>query len=421
MIIKITDYAPKGDIWTASFSAALAALHQAGGGVLWVSAGHYPTGPIELFSDIELHLEPGAFVQFVEDIAAYPLKACQFEGKTEERPSPCLSAYGAHNVSVTGSGTLDGGGAMWWTGHREKTLPHGRPYLLHFEDCCTLRIAGVRLQNSPAWTVHPLRCQDVIVEGITIKNPYDSPNTDGINPESCRHVRIVNCCVDVGDDCITLKAGTEQTTTPPPCENIVIANCCLVHGHGGIVIGSEMSGCVRNVAVTNCIFTGTDRGIRVKTRRRRSGTVENLTFDNLIMENVFCPFVFNMYYSCGTAEKDRWVWEKVPYPVGENTPVFRNIRISHVTVTGACAAAGFLYGLPESPIRNLAISDCLIQMDSAAPAQCPAMMGGLDPMSAQGFFLRNIQGLRISGVQVEGAAGALYNADASVAKFTIVE
>jgi len=107
-----------------------------------------------------------------------------------------------------------------------------------------------------------------------------------------------------------------------------------VHGHGGIVIGSEMSGGVRNVTVTNCVFTGTDRGLRVKTRRRRGGCVENLRLSNLVMERVFCPFVFNMYYSCGTAEKDRWVWEKTPYPVDGGTPAFRNIRINGVTVVG---------------------------------------------------------------------------------------
>ena len=218
----------------------------------------------------------------------------------------------------------------------------------------------------------------------------------------------------VGDDCITLKSGTEETPSPAPCENIVIANCLLVHGHGGIVIGSEMSGGVRNVTVTNCVFTGTDRGLRVKTRRRRGGCVENLRLSNLVMERVFCPFVFNMYYSCGTAEKDRWVWEKTPYPVDGGTPAFRNIRINGVTVVGATASAGFFYGLAESPIDGLSLTDCHIEMARGAAPEKPAMMGNLEPMSARGFFLRNAKNVEFHNVTLKNADGEAYDTDESV-------
>ena len=218
----------------------------------------------------------------------------------------------------------------------------------------------------------------------------------------------------VGDDCITLKSGTEETPSPVPCENIVIANCLLVHGHGGIVIGSEMSGGVRNVTVTNCVFTGTDRGLRVKTRRRRGGCVENLRLSNLVMERVFCPFVFNMYYSCGTAEKDRWVWEKTPYPVDGGTPAFRNIRINGVTVVGATASAGFFYGLAESPIDGLSLTDCHIEMARGAAPEKPAMMGNLEPMSARGFFLRNAKNVEFHNVTLKNADGEAYDTDESV-------
>ena len=218
----------------------------------------------------------------------------------------------------------------------------------------------------------------------------------------------------VGDDCITLKSGTEETPSPVPCENIVIANCLLVHGHGGIVIGSEMSGGVRNVTVTNSVFKGTDRGLRVKTRRRRGGCVENLRLSNLVMERVFCPFVFNMYYSCGTAEKDRWVWEKTPYPVDGGTPAFRNIRINGVTVVGATASAGFFYGLAESPIDGLSLTDCHIEMARGAAPEKPAMMGNLEPMSARGFFLRNAKNVEFHNVTLKNADGEAYDTDESV-------
>ena len=414
MTIDLTQFAPeKGAHWTQAFAAALEALRPEGG-VLRVPAGRYETGPVRLFSHTELRLEPGAVIAFVAEPEAFPLQECQDEGRITRRPQPCLSAFGAQDVAVTGQGVIDGGGAGWWAAHRAGTLQHGRPYLLHFEDCTRLRIQGVHLQNSPAWTVHPLRCADVIIRDISISNPYDSPNTDGINPESSRDVRILGCRVDVGDDCITLKSGTEDTPAPAPCENIVIADCCLVHGHGGIVIGSEMSGGVRNVTVTNCVFTGTDRGIRIKTRRRRGGRVENLRFSNLVMDGVLCPFVFNMYYCCGTREEDRWVWEKTPYPVDGGTPFFGNISISGVTATGVRAAAGFCWGLAESPVRGLSIRDCRIEMEPGAEPGVPAMMGGLETVSGAGFMLRNARELLVEGVTVIGHRGPAFDADQTV-------
>lgn len=415
MAISITQYQPRQGLWTDAFAQAVKDLPR--GGVLVVPPGVYETGPILLASHTELRLEPGAVIRFSLPPQDFPLRPCQYEGKTALRPQACVSAYGAVNVRITGGGTLDGNGLPWWTGHRAHTLPHGRPYLLHFEDCDGVVLRDIHLQNSPAWTIHPLRCQNVSAEQITIRNPYDSPNTDGINPESCRNVQIHGCFVDVGDDCITLKAGTEETQTPPACENIVISDCCLVHGHGGIVIGSEMSGSVRNIAVSNCVFTGTDRGVRIKTRRRRGGIVENLAVTNLVMTDVVCPFVCNMYYSCGTSEADRWCWEKTAYPLDSGTPVFRNIHISHVTVDGASASAGFFYGLAESPICGLSITDCHIRMKAGAEPGTPAMMGGLGTMRGQGLFLRNTTNTRMSNVTVEGVHGPVCDRDESVTEF----
>ena len=204
MKITLTQFRPNTAeaVWTDCFAQAIAALHKAGGGVLTVPTGEYSTGPIELCSNMELHLEPGAVIRFLNDPAAFPLQECQYEGRISHRPKPCLSAFNAENVALTGSGVLDGCGAPWWAAQRARTLANGRPYLLHFENVTHLRVCGVQLRNSPAWTVHPLNCVDVLIEDVSICNPYNSPNTDGINPESCRDVRILNCRVDVGDDCI---------------------------------------------------------------------------------------------------------------------------------------------------------------------------------------------------------------------------
>jgi len=213
MKITLTQFRPNTAeaVWTDCFAQAIAELHKAGGGVLTVPTGEYSTGPIELCSNMELHLEPGAVIRFLNDPAAFPLQECQYEGRISHRPKPCLSAFNAENVALTGFGVLDGCGAPWWAAQRARTLANGRPYLLHFENVTHLRVCGVQLRNSPAWTVHPLNCVDVLIEDVSICNPYNSPNTDGINPESCRDVRILNCRVDVGDDCITLKSGTEET------------------------------------------------------------------------------------------------------------------------------------------------------------------------------------------------------------------
>ena len=262
--------------------------------------------------------------------------------------------------------------------------------------------------------MHPLYCEDVAITGISVKNPWDSPNTDGINPDGCRNVRIYNCQVDVGDDCITLKSGTEKTPERRPLENVTITNCNMIHGHGGIVIGSEMSGGVRNVTVSNCVFRDTDRGIRVKTRRKRGGTVENLLLNNIVMDRVSCPFVFNMYYYCGPEGKERYVWDKEPYPADEGTPVFRNIHISNVSVTDAAASAGFVYGLPEQPVSNVTFSNVSITMDPDGKPGLPAMMGQLEPVSGAGFFLRNAEGFVFDNVKIRGTKGPELDLDESV-------
>ena len=152
--------------------------------------------------------------------------------------------------------------------------------------CTNVRLEGITCRNSASWTVHPLVCDNVTVDGITIANPPDSPNTDGINPEACSNVRIANCHIDVGDDCITIKSGKEHEPfrSSRPCENITVTGCTMLHGHGGVVIGSETAGGVRHVAIANCVFDGTDRGIRIKTCRGRGSAVEHVSVSNVVMQ-----------------------------------------------------------------------------------------------------------------------------------------
>lgn len=397
--------------WTDAFTHAVAYINEQGGGELTVPAGIYETFPIELTSNMTLRIESGAVLRFINDWQGYPTVATEFEGRPGMLSMPCIYAHDAHNITVCGYGTIDGQGEYWWTNFRsDHRFPNGRPYLVSFQDCSNVKILDVTLVNSPAWTIHPLRCNNVEVRGITIHNPADSPNTDGINPDGCSNVRIADCLVDVGDDCVTLKAGTEETPIQRPCENITITNCNMVHGHGGVVIGSEMSGGVRNVTISNCVFQDTDRGIRVKTRRGRGGAVQRILINNLVMDRVLCPFVFDMYYRCGTITDPTYT-DKFAHPVDSRTPVIGDIQIQNCRVARATAAAGFFYGLPESPVENVSLSNCLITMEPDAPAGEVDMMEGLPYMAQAGIIMRNARGVVFQNVRVENVRNADGNTD----------
>jgi polygalacturonase len=400
-------------LWTGAFRAAMEALASQGGGTLTVPPGRYLTAPIRLFSDTTLHLEPGAEIVFTDDETLFPLVDMEFEGIPGMAYMPCLYVRDARNVRVTGAGAIDGGGARWWAKFRDGSLAHPRPYLVCFHHCKDVAMDGVVLFNSPCWTVHPLYCDNVSLTNLYIKNPADSPNTDGINPNGSSNVRIADCVIDVGDDCIAVKAGTEDTPVKRPCEHIVIKGCRMLHGHGGVVIGSEMSGGVRDVQVANCRFLGTDRGIRLKTRRGRGGVAERLSFRNIEMEDVLCPFVFNMYYFCGKGGKLPSVRDKAPRPVDGGTPALSDITIENITVRGATACAGFLYGLPESPVRRVRISGCTVEMTPGNPGR-PAMMDDLGEMEAAGLYLRNGEDIDIRGLRVTNQRGPALDMDGSV-------
>lgn len=402
-ITEFQEYCSEGRGWTDAFRHAIDHMEQCGGGELIVPAGIYDTYPVELKSNMTLRLESGATLRFITNWEEYPTVQTEFEGRPGQLSMPCIYAHDAQNVTVCGRGTLDGQGEYWWTNFKsDHPFPNGRPYLVSFQDCANVKILDVNLINSPAWTIHPLRCDNVEVRSVSIHNPADSPNTDGINPDGCSNVRIADCFVDVGDDCIALKAGTEDSPIKRPCENITITNCNMVHGHGGVVIGSEMSGGVRNVTISNCVFQDTDRGIRVKTRRGRGGSVQRVLVSNMIMDRVLCPFVFNMYYRCGKIT-DPTYKEKIAHAVESDTPIIRDIQIQNCRVTDATAAAGFFYGLPEMPVENVSLSNCLISMQQDAPAGEPDMMEDLPDMAQEGIFMRNARGVVFENVRVEHA------------------
>ncbi len=406
---NVRDFGAIGDgraLETLAIQSAIDACHQRGGGTVFVPAGNYVTGSLFLRSNITLYLDAGATLLGSENPADYPIIGSRWEGREQQAHAPLIAGVGLRNIAITGRGTIDGRGGYWWQRHRERTLDHPRPRLVSFADCFNVLIEGITAVNSPSWTINPVRCENVTVHKVTILNPADSPNTDGINPDSCSHVHISNCYVDVGDDCITIKSGieTEAPDKRSPCQNITITNCTMVHGHGGVVIGSEMSGDVRNVVISNCVFIGTDRGIRLKSRRGRGGIVEDIRVSNIVMQDVWCPLTMNLYYAPG-AWGNTTISDKRPHPVTESTPRFRRIYLSHLTAREVKVAAAFLYGLAEMPVEDIALSDVSISMAPDGEAGYPDMADDLELMQRAGFFVCNARGLRLHNVEVTGQLG----------------
>ena len=382
----VTKYGAKKDSSakaTASIAKAINAASKAGGGTVYFPAGKYLTGSIHLKSNITLFIDAGAELHFSDNFDDYlPMVESRYEGVDVKSFSPLFYAYKAENITIRGRGLINGHGKKWWDfveGYKSdqprskwqymfdslnknillpddpRQMKRGflRPPFIQPMYCKNVLIEGITIINSPFWTVNPEFCENVTITGVTINNP-PSPNTDGINPESCKYVRISDCHISVGDDCITIKSGKDipGRTKAAPAQNYTITNCTMLSGHGGVVIGSEMSGGVKNIVISNCIFDGTDRGIRIKTTRGRGGIVEDIRVDNIIMKNIRGQaFVMDMEYSAIQKE-----------PVSERTPRFRNIRISNVTAYTKEAAV--INGLEEMFVEDISFNDIWMQAET---------------------------------------------------------
>ena len=400
---------------TPALQSAIDACAAGGGGTVYLPAGQYLTGSLFLQNNISLHLDSGAAILGSENPDDYPIIHSRWEGKHQDTHAPLITGENLNNISVVGRGTINGQGSVWWKAKKDGTLEHPRPRLIGFSDCTNILIEGITATNSPSWTINPIHCQNVNIRGITIINPADSPNTDGINPDSCRLVRISDCYVSVGDDCITIKSGTEHEHPDryAPCRDITITNCTLERGHGGVVIGSEMSGGVKNVVISNCVFIGTDRGIRIKSRRGRGGAIEDIRVSNIIMDGVLCPFTMNLYYHIGVRGNTD-VSDKKPRSVDNSTPRLRRIHFSHITAREVKHAAGFLYGLAEMPLEDISFTDISISISEEADSGYPEMADDIPSMSQAGFFIRNARHLRLENVEVTGQVGEAFDMDDSV-------
>ena len=367
---------------TDAIRKAIAAAAANGGGTILFAGGVFLTGPIHLKSNITLHVDAGAVLRFSSDFDDYlPMVRMRWEGTEVVNFSPLIYGDNVENVAITGRGLIDGGGEPWWDMFRKLKAEHKRtgaypkdskwqkefarlntdradwpddrrmlemgflrPPLIQILNCRNLSITDLTLKNPPFWTINPVYCDGVTVRGVTIDNPHDSPNTDGINPESSRNVHISDCHINVGDDCITIKSGRDRQgrrSRPPVARTSrsPTARCCT--GTAASSIGSEMSGGVRRVAISNCVFQGTERGIRIKSTRGRGGVVEDVRVSNIVMRDIKQEAItLNSFYT-----------DVPPEPVSERTPRFRNIRISGITANAD--QAGTLLGLEEARLDDV--------------------------------------------------------------------
>ena len=403
---------------TDAFAKAVDTLYKMGGGHLIVPAGVWLTGPIVLKSNIDLHLEVGAVIQFAADESLYPLLDTSFEGLDTRRCQSPLSANGATNISITGQGAIDGNGEYWrpvkrskvTDGHWKRLLaipgskelkkgywvpsegyakgeqganmnvPNAttdeewnavkrflRPVMVSIVNCKNVLLQGVIFQNSPAWNLHPLMCENVIIDNVLVRNPEFAQNGDALDLESCKNCLILNSRFDAGDDGICIKSGKDADGRKRgiPCENVVVDGCTVFAGHGGFVVGSEMSGGVKNFKVQNCQFLGTDVGLRFKSTRGRGGIVENIFIDGISMMNIVNDAItFNMYYG-GVSVAEMRASGVTPdnttlVKVDETTPIFRNINIQNVVCNGAGRAMEF-NGLPEMPMDGIHLKNITIR------------------------------------------------------------
>lgn len=419
--VLLTDFGAIGNgqtLCTDAFAQAVEALSAKGGGRLVVPRGVWLTGPVVLKSNINLHIEKGGVILFAADETLYPLIKTSFEGLDTRRCQSPLSANGAENISITGEGVIDGNGQYWRPLKREKVtdnqwktftsvkggvfkspklwypsegyakgdnaadmnVPRNmrteddwnsvkrflRPVMVSLVNCKNVLLQGIIFQNSPAWNLHPLMCENIIIDDVLVRNPSYAQNGDALDLESCKNALIVNSRFDAGDDGICIKSGKDADGRKRgrPCENVVVDGCTVFAGHGGFVVGSEMSGGVKNILVTNCQFLGTDVGLRFKSTRGRGGIVENIFIDGISMNDIKNDaIIFNMYYGGKSVAEAKADGDKPNNqdlkPVDETTPIFRHIDIRNVVCNGAGRAMSF-NGLPEMPIDGINLQDIQI-------------------------------------------------------------
>lgn len=407
---------------TACIQAAIEACPK--DGTVRIPKGRYLTRPLFLRSGLSLWLDRGAVLLGDPSREHYPrlpgmtersdgkggFNLGSWEGDPETSYASLLTGIELRNVDIFGEGTVDGNAdrSDWWEEHKTKRGAW-RPRTIFLCRCRCIRIQGVLVKNSPSWTIHPYYTDGISLYNVTIWNPPDSPNTDGFDPESCEDVLLLGCCISVGDDCIAVKSGKARMAGErrKASRNFALRNSILERGHGALTIGSEAAAGVYRVEASLCIFSGTDRGLRLKTRRGRGPDClyDEIYFHDIRMENVPMPFTFNMFYHCDADGHERYVQSQEALPVNAMTPGIGAVRAENIRCSGVDSALLCAYGLPERPIGAILLRgiDAVFLEDPERPKRQVLMMDDFPPMRGMSIYAKNIGSLKLENISIRGA------------------
>lgn len=423
--LLVTDFGAVGDGISDDTHPIQSAIYACpDGGRVVVPAGAYRIIGLFLKSGVNIELQKGAVLKAIPERAGHgifpgvlPSQDGSSEynlGTWEGNPLPMFSSIicgiGVKNVSIYGEGVIDGGADFdnWW--HEPKVMNMAyRPRLFFIKDSKKVYLQGVTLKNSPSWTIHPFFSEDLGFYNIKVNNPFNSPNTDGLDPESCRNIEIAGVEFSLGDDCIAIKAGKIYMGKKfkKPSEGIRVHNCLMQNGHGAVTIGSEMAGGVKNLTVEDCDFVNTDRGLRIKTRRGRGrdAVLDRIIFRNIKMDHVMTPFVVNSFYFCDPDGKTDYVQSREFYPADDRTPLIRRLEFEDIDAVNCHVAAAYIEGLPEAKIEELIMRHIDVSYAENPKCDVPAMSNGVEKCSLRGIFIRNVKRVTLDHVNITGNVG----------------
>lgn len=367
---------------------------------------------LKAFTDPEKFSVLPGMIQSYDETDQYNLGS--WEGNPLNAYAGIICGMNVEDVVIYGQGTINGNASKqdWW-GRKYKEV--FRPRLFFINNCKNVTLSGVKVCNSPSWTLHPYFSDDLKLIDLFIQNPADSPNTDGCDPESCKNVDILGVHFSVGDDCIAVKSGKIYMGKKykKPSENIRIRQCLMEDGHGAVTLGSEMAGGVVNLTVEDCIFSHTDRGLRIKTRRGRGkdAIISNITFRNLDLDHVMTPLVVNSFYFCDPDGRTPYVQSRELYPVDDRTPSIKKMVFENMKCTNCHVAAAYFDGLPEQKIEEIVMRNIEFSYAENPMSGVPAMSEGVPKSTKRGLFARNVAKLTLENIKIEGQDGLDYEFD----------